>query len=162
MTNQAKYRVVLDTNQIIAAGSKCLVEPPPSPTTEHARLVREVAYNHIGLYSSAIAGEYLEKLIDRKHPKKRVIEFIGCIMEIFELVLVTSKSCPHIPSDPDDVKFVLCAIDGKANFLVTDDKHLLRLKEHYEAPRIGRREDFWGDLCEASTEVGGHGSIPMK
>ncbi|MFQ5865955.1 MAG: putative toxin-antitoxin system toxin component, PIN family [bacterium] len=31
--------------------------------------------------------------------------------------------------DPDDNKFIDCAIEGKANFIVSEDPHLLKLKQ---------------------------------
>jgi putative PIN family toxin of toxin-antitoxin system len=134
--------VVLDTNQIIAAGSGWLMSAPPCPVTAGQRLVWNVIRNHVGLYSSDIAGEYLAKLIDRKHPRQRIVEYIGCILEAFELVIVTLEACSHPPCDPDDTKFILCAVEGKADCLVTDDNHLLVLKDFYERPIIGKKEEL--------------------
>lgn len=34
-----------------------------------------------------------------------------------------------VASDPDDDKFVDCAVAGNADYLITDDKHYNRLKE---------------------------------
>ena len=36
---------------------------------------------------------------------------------------------PHILRDKDDIKFLECALSGKADFLVSGDKELLELKE---------------------------------
>jgi putative PIN family toxin of toxin-antitoxin system len=142
MNNPNSRRVVLDTNQIIAAGSRWLMSAPPCPSTPVQRFVWNVICHHTGLYSSDIAGEYLEKLIDCKHPRERIVEYIGCILGAFELVAVTLKTCLHPPSDPDDTKFILCAVEGKADCLVTDDNHLLVLKDFYERPIIGKKEEL--------------------
>jgi predicted nucleic acid-binding protein len=32
--------------------------------------------------------------------------------------------------DPSDDKFLECALDGKADFIVTGDEHLLRVGQH--------------------------------
>ena len=40
-----------------------------------------------------------------------------------------------ISQDPDDDKFVDCAISGNANYLVTQDKHFTVLKE-IEFPKV--------------------------
>lgn len=34
-----------------------------------------------------------------------------------------------VKDDPDDNKIIECAIAGNANYIVTQDKHLLRIKE---------------------------------
>jgi putative PIN family toxin of toxin-antitoxin system len=142
MTNNAKFRVVLDTNQIVSAGSRWLASNPPTPTTPVQRFLFHLIKHHVCLYSSSIVAEYLEKLIDRKHPQERVIQFIGCVLNIFELVIISTNACPVKPSDPDDEKFILCALDGQAHFLVTDDHHLLTLKPSYNPPVIGKREEL--------------------
>ena len=44
---------------------------------------------------------------------------------------------PPVPSrDPDDDMFLLCALDGDADYLVSEDDDLLSLKNHYARPSI--------------------------
>ena len=145
-----KQRVVLDTNQIIAAGSKWLESGTPYPVTPVQQFIYNVVFHHTALYSSSIAAEYLKKLIDKKHPNQRVIQYLGCILETFELVIITMKQCSHLPADPDDLHFILCAIEGNANYLVTEDNHLLVLKPHYNPPVIGKRDEL-AHLFHAAT-----------
>jgi hypothetical protein len=101
-----------------------------------------VAEAHIGLFCGRIIGEYLEKLVDLQHPKDRAIKLIAYIMGAFEQVTVTTKFAPHAPSDPDDEVFILCAIDGNADYLVSEDKSLLDLTPHYQKPVIGHSEQL--------------------
>lgn len=49
------------------------------------------------------------------------------------------------PSDPDDEIFLLCAIDGNADYLVSEDHSLTNLKSSYAKPVIGRG----GELVDA-------------
>ncbi len=35
-----------------------------------------------------------------------------------------------VKDDPDDDKFIECAVSGKADYIVSGDSHLLRLKEY--------------------------------
>lgn len=131
MDKKCTFRVVLDTNQIIGAGSKWL-DPLSKVSSNKAReIIKEVAREHVGLYSSKIMAEYLEKLIDRGHPTKRIERYLGLLFGAFELVKVKTKTCSPSPSDPDDVIFLLCALDGKADLLVSNDGHLLGLKGGY-------------------------------
>src|SRR5581483_7725717 len=115
MSNGA-YRVVLDTNQIVGAGTGWLEHGAPSPDANmHRRVLICVAKSHTGLLCGKVIGEYLEKLIDLKHPVSRTLKMITYIMGAFSLVEITSSSAPFPPSDPDDEIFLLCAIDGNAD-----------------------------------------------
>jgi uncharacterized protein len=134
-----RFRVVLDTNQIISAGTKWLIGGAPNPDMNVCRRILIcVAYSHTGLYCGKIIGEYLEKLIDRGHPPERALKMITFIMGAFVRVEITMTNAPIPPSDPDDEIFVLCALDGDADFLVSEDKALLDLASSYSRPRIGK------------------------
>ena len=131
-------RIVLDTNQIVGAGSRWLDGAAAGNSNQHRRLLVCVAEEHNGLYCDEIIDEYLEKLLDRRHPPQRARKLIAYIMGAFIRVEVVSGSAPVPPSDPDDEIFLICALDGYANFLVSEDRALLALKASYERPVIGR------------------------
>jgi len=136
------FRVVLDTNQVIAAGTGWLDRgrPCPDPNTSRRVLIK-VAEAHTGLYCGKIVGEYLEKLVDLRHPRDRALKLITYLMGAFERVAVVCNAAPHRPSDPDDEVFLLCALDGNADYLVSEDGALLALKPLYSKPVIGRCGD---------------------
>jgi uncharacterized protein len=46
-----------------------------------------------------------------------------------------------VKDDPDDNKFIEAAIEGKARYIITRDKHLLKIKE-YQGIKIIKPEDF--------------------
>ena len=129
-------RVVLDTNQIVAAGTTWGVRGAPASATLAQRLLNHIADNHTGLLCGEILGEYVAKLIDGGHPTPRVLAFMGWILGAFERVTVVSTNCDPLPADDDDTIFLLCAIDGQAHLLVTEDGHLLALAPAYNNPRI--------------------------
>ena len=145
-------RVVLDTNQIVSGGIEWLGRNTPDvprngstadvPLNDSRRVLIRVAVHHTGLYSGKIIGEYLEKLIDRGHPQERVLKLVTLIMGAFERVSIVSVSAPTRPSDPDDEVFLLCAIDGHADLLVTEDHALLNIRHAYDPPKIGRCADL--------------------
>ena len=125
-------RYVLDTNQIVSAGTGWLEHPPPTPDPVHSRrLLIHVARNETGLYCGKIMGEYVEKLVDLGHPADRALRLIALLMGAFERVDIVTNNAPHPPRDPDDEIFVLCAIDGQAHYLVSEDNALLDLRERY-------------------------------
>jgi predicted nucleic acid-binding protein len=57
-------------------------------------------------------------------------------------VSITTVSAPVSPSDPDDEIFLICAIDGNADYLVSDDHSLTNLKASYSKPVIGMSRDL--------------------
>lgn len=136
MTTDKKYKIVLDTNQIVAAGSRWvdpIYDASKKPATE---LLRSVARGHTGLYSAKIMAEYVEKLLEFNHPPERVFKMCSLLAGAFQQVVITSTTCSTLPADPDDVIFLLCALDGKADLLVSEDDHLLDLKDSYNDFRI--------------------------
>jgi putative PIN family toxin of toxin-antitoxin system len=135
-----KSRVVLDTNQIISAGTRW-INPLYPNSSEAIDLVRIVAREHTGLYTGKIMGEYVEKLLDLGHPPERVKELSGLLMGAFEMVRVTNRKCNPAPADRDDEIFLVCALDGNADYLVSNDSDLLDLKDHYNPPVILDRKD---------------------
>jgi putative PIN family toxin of toxin-antitoxin system len=132
-------RVVPDTNQIVAAGTSWIIYGLPLPDGNLSRrLLIRVATDHTGLYCGKIVGEYLEKLVDLKHPQDRAAKMIAFIMGAFDRVEIITRNAPTIPRDPDDEIFLLCAIDGQADYLVTDDPDLLDVRDAYDQPVIGK------------------------
>lgn len=146
MHNQ-RYRVVLDTNAIIGAGTGWMERGRPvADTNIYRRVLIRVAEFHIGLYSGKVVGEYLEKLVDRGHPRDRTLKLMTYIMGAFSQVTITTKSAPVPPKDPDDEVFLLCAIDGDADYLVSEDRALTDLRTSYIKPIIGKSHDLAATL----------------
>lgn len=104
----------------------------------------KVVESHIGLYCGKVVGEYIEKLVDLGHPRDRTLRMMAYIMGSFSQVTLTTASAPVKPSDPDDEVFLLCAIDGNADYLISEDHSLTDLKASYEKPLIGKS----GELAE--------------
>ena len=57
-------------------------------------------------------------------------------MGAFSTVKISTKKAPTRPTDLDDEVFLLCAIDGNADYLVSDDDDLLELANKYATPKI--------------------------
>lgn len=83
----------------------------------------------IWIVSNEIISEYVE-VIER--------EFSSGAATIVVDMLLSSKNHQRVDpsyrwqlveSDPEDNKFVDCTIAASANYLVTDDRHILRLRE---------------------------------
>ena len=139
-----RERVVLDTNQIVGAGTRWL-DDPAANQNNHRWLLAHVATTHTGLYCTAMLGEYVETLLTRGHPQERVGRLVALVEGAFEEVALTTPAAPFPPADPDDEVFVLCALDGNAGYLVSEDQALLALDDRY-AFAIGRCVELMGDL----------------
>ncbi len=57
----------------------------------------------------------------------------------------------HYPVDPDDVAFVLAAINGKATHLVTRDKHLTDVAHFYHEFSTCGAKEFLLKIAQAKT-----------
>ena len=138
MSRSAK-RVVLDTNQIVGAGTRWLVGDVPNANwNHHRRMLVHVAAQHVGLYCSEIIDEYIEKLTSKGHPPDRIEKLLALLAGAFEEVGLTTTAPPVALPDPDDAVFILCCLDGKADCLVSEDKGLLDLNTAYPSFAIGR------------------------
>ncbi len=62
------------------------------------------------------------------------------ILPYFEIVEVV-KEVKGISRDPEDDKFISCAISASADYIVSGDKDLLDLK-HYKSTKIIKTSDF--------------------
>ena len=138
MSRNAK-RVVLDTNQIVGAGTRWLVGDVPSANwNHHRRMLAHVAARHVGLDCEEIVDEYIVKLTTKGHPPDRIEKLLALLAGAFDEVGLTTTAPPVAPPDPDDAVFVLCCLDGNADYLVSEDTDLLGLDAAYPSFTIGR------------------------
>src|SRR5260221_10097512 len=119
-------RAVLDTNVLLAGR---LSTHPASPTMEI--LDRWQRREFLVLYSLDTLTEYTEKLLACGIPPSEVEAFIRLLTLHGEIVPVVFFHFRHYPVDPEDVMFLLCAINGRATYLVSYDQHLLSLRSYY-------------------------------
>ena len=113
-------KVVIDTNIFVACYS---INSP-----YHAIFRSLVLGKYDLLVSNAILLEY-EEILGRKYPLP-LVDIFKDILSVSENVFLKE---PHILwnmiyTDPDDNKFVDCATNGGADYIVTQDKHFNILK----------------------------------
>ena len=132
-------RVVIDTNAFI---SSLLFK---GPTNKLVDLWQKKKF--IFLISKQIFEEYIRVL---NYPKFYLSEeeIEGIIKEEllpFVQVVIVEKSVSIVKIDPSDNIFLSAALSGKAKFIVSGDKHLLKLKK-YRDIRILKMKDFFEEL----------------
>lgn len=64
-----------------------------------------------------------------KNANITINEVVGKYMEISELADISGR-VKAVKSDPDDDKVLECAVNGKADFVVSGDRHLLELRAY--------------------------------
>lgn len=135
-----RLRVVLDTNVLISASFR-KISPIPN------QIYQALKSQQFILIMSTLILEEIEDVLNRKKIVKRTHmkthkrkQFIVEITSIS--VLVSGKiSVEVIKEDPDDDKLIAAALEGKADYVVSGDKHLLNLKE-YQGIKILSPRDF--------------------
>jgi len=116
-----RLRLVIDTMAAIR-GARALRQKPPAPDTPELILILswiedERAFEW--LFSETILEEYREVLRRLKVPRNAVGRFINLLREAG--VLVEVKDRGEYSPDPKDDPFYHCAIDGNADYIVTDN-----------------------------------------
>ena len=126
-------KIVIDTNIYISAifwGGK------PREVIELGRS------GHIWIFSSS----EIEKEIDEKLRLKFKLDADEAIYVLLDFATFTTpvkitNRIKAVPDDPDDDKFIECALSCRADYIVSGDRHLLQLKE-YKGIRIIKAADF--------------------
>lgn len=123
-------RAVLDTNVIIST----LITTKLSPVLQLYNALKYRQFIHLTSWS--IIDE-VEEVLNRaniiKLHKLQPLQLRIFLHELTTLseVIPPLLSVTVVKNDPDDNKFIACAIEGSASHIVTGDKqHLLPLKEY--------------------------------
>ena len=83
-------------------------------------------------------AEVLER--DFEYSTNEAKNIIGKIL-LFAKLIETKQKINVIKEDPDDNKIIECAIESSSDYIITYDKHLLKLKE-YKGIKIITPEEF--------------------
>ena len=128
-------KIVLDTN--------CLLVIIPK-SSKYRKVYDNILNGKISLVvTSEIINEYEEKLIDfySNSVASNIIKLLKKLDNVeFKEIFYKFNL---IPNDPDDNKFVDCAISSAANFIVTNDKHY-NVLDSIKFPKVThiKLEDF--------------------
>ncbi|MDQ5826305.1 MAG: putative toxin-antitoxin system toxin component, PIN family [Chloroflexota bacterium] len=116
-------RVVLDTNVLVSA----LIVPMGKP----ARILRRL--DAIDLLTTESIMAEVGRVLRYSRIQKRyglTAETITTYLERLREVstfIVTHTQVSGVSKDPDDDKFLECAVDGDARYIVSGDPHLLSI-----------------------------------
>lgn len=128
-------RVVLDTNVLLAA--------LPRTSDSHLIFLELIGGSYDLCLTSDILNEYEEVFQQRANPQVAALalDVLGILPNL--LPVTKYYFWRLITVDPDDNKFVDCAIAANADFIVTDDKHFNVLNDIvFPKVKVVSRQEF--------------------
>ena len=113
-------RIVLDTNIYISAaiiGRVC------------EEILKICRFSSLELFTSKDIIIEIETKLKEKFfwNDQQISSFIENILEFCNVIDISEKII-YLKDDPDDDKILECAISSKCNYIVSGDKHLIKLK----------------------------------
>ena len=84
----------------------------------------------------------LENVLSRKKfqlTKNEINSAIGEILSMSKIILPKEK-INALKDDPDDNRILECAMEGKADCIISGDRHLLDMEEYREIPIMPARD----------------------
>ena len=85
--------------------------------------------------------EIQDKVRSMNLAMRRTVEKIASLSTIVDPYHVLNE----IPEDPDNNRILECALEGKAMFIISKDRHLLKLRE-FKGIKIVTPSEFLGNL----------------
>jgi putative PIN family toxin of toxin-antitoxin system len=143
-SKKRKLKAVLDTNVWVSAMIWGGLPAEVISAAENKRICIITSEAIIEEINQTLAYPRLRRVYEDAGVNRQ--ELIEAALRIGKLVEVKTK-VNVVHEDPADNKFLECAFDGKADFLVTGDEHLLRIG-HYKATRIVSVRQFLRILKE--------------
>ena len=124
-------RAVFDTNVFVSAS---LSKNTNSPTRE---LLTRWKHDEFTLViCDQITKELIEILVRHGVDEEDIATQVTALVSAAEWVTVPEEKIEALLSDSDDNVIVACAVEGKANYLVTYDPHFDSLDGEYRGIKI--------------------------
>ena len=128
-------RVTLDTNVFISATQW-------ESSVAHKLLIKMIEKDFEVFTTQEILEEFAKVLKrDFKYEDEEVSNIIIKIM-FFTNIIEPSVDLDVVLEDPDDNKIIECAIESESDYIVSYDKHLLKIKE-YKSIKILTPEEMF-------------------
>ena len=131
-------KITLDTNVILSStfwfgDSSKIMEMVEKGGTELI-LSEDIIEEHKNVLNYE---EIQDKIKNKNLEMQRTVEEIITLSKIVE----PKSKLDIIKEDPDDNKILECAVEGKVDYIISQDKHLLDIKEYKEI-KIITPKDF--------------------
>ena len=136
-------RITVDTNILISASFQHGLPEKIINKAENRELILVLSEKILEEYNKVLNYEEIKEKIQGKDLEmKQALLRIGMIAEIVEI----KSKIKLIKEDPSDNKIIECAVDGKVDYIISKDNHLLKHKE-YKGIKIITPEEFLKIIC---------------
>ncbi|MDZ4184666.1 MAG: putative toxin-antitoxin system toxin component, PIN family [Desulfuromonadales bacterium] len=132
-------RIVIDTNLFISA----LLKPGSNPDM----ILRSVKSENVLLLMSVAICHEISRVLTYPKIRKRLTasdqeleDFVNLLSSV-AIITPGTLDLPFLDADPDDTKYLVCAVEGHADYIVSGDHHLTDLVI-YRGIRIVTPVDF--------------------
>src|SRR3989344_2745449 len=137
-------KITVDTNVLVSAtfwygGSNEIIE-----MAERGEIELILSKDIVKEFTRVLGSDELQKKIRDKNLE--MIRTISKLVAIATMVEPRVKICA-VTDDPDDDKILECAKAGKVDFIVSNDAHLLKLKE-FEGILIVSSQKFSQEIAK--------------
>ncbi len=127
-------KIVADTNFLVSATQW-------DYSVSHKLLLKLIKNDDIIFSTKEILDEFAEVLErDFLYNKEEIKNILEKVLQFITLT-TPSKKVDVIKEDADDNKIIGCALECKADYIISYDKHLLNLKE-YKGIKIVKPEEI--------------------
>lgn len=127
------FRVVIDSNIYISA---IFWNGNPRKVIDLGRDRKIIIFTSLD-----IENEIAEKLKTKFKLAEEEVNQVLLDFSTFTMPVKINKQILAVQDDPDDNKFIECALEGRADYIVSGDRHLLNLKG-YEGIQILSASEF--------------------
>ena len=127
-------KVVCDTNTLVSAAIA---------RGNESRLLCKAKAGEVDLLTSLPIIKELEEVLSRRAfglAAETVEEIVDEVVS-FSTIIKTKSKLKVVKEDPSDDRILECAVDGKADYIISGDKHLLALKE-YKGIRVASTREI--------------------
>ncbi len=128
-----KIRAVIDTNVLVSG----IISPKGAPRKildlarkEIFKVVSSVSINHEVL--NVLHRDYI---YTKYNLDEETIDDISAFLYEGTILTEDRYAASKVRKDPKDDKFIACAVEGEADYIVSGDEHLLSLK-HFKGIQI--------------------------
>ncbi len=136
--------VVFDTNVLIP-----LILPASRSTRLANRLLGD---GHQVVVSPAILAEVQEKMLTKSTLREwlgvsddQIHRFVNDLAALCVVVITPANVPRYVEDDPDDDSIIAAALQCGAGYVISEDRHLLRL-DGFQGLHIMTRDDFLREL----------------
>jgi putative PIN family toxin of toxin-antitoxin system len=137
---------------IVVFDSDVIIPMILEASRSHRLFLRLDADGHELAISPQIAAEVREKMLTKEslrkwlnRPDTEIYAFLARLPDVFTISPGLRDAPGSVPDDPDDEKVVAAALESKAAYIVSEDRHLRDLGE-YSGIRIMNRAEFEVEL----------------